>query len=107
MPTKKTVQKLIENRGLNSTKCQKVLGSLESLYAIADFWEHQAGAMQLISANEMIEYIQTQKFSSEESAAFLLGLEKFPIFFKACKDERDRIERKRITPSSQNVEKGE
>jgi len=77
------------------------------VYVLADFWERHPEVFQLIAANEMIEFIHTQKFSSEESAMYLLGLEKFPAFFKKCYDERQAIEKSKIVLSSQETEKEE
>ncbi len=90
------VKKLIDNRGVNSTECQKVLGSLEELYAIADFWERQAGGVHLIATNELIEYTENETFDNKELIAFKKGLARLPLFFQECWEERQKIEQSKL-----------
>ena len=74
----------------------KALGSLEKLYAAADFYDRQPDVMELIIANELLHYAQNEQFTSEEFTAFSGGLMRFGMFFKECSDQRKLIEKNKI-----------
>lgn len=96
LPPKESVKKLIDNKGVDTTECLKVVGSLENLYAIANFWETQAASMQLIGINELLEYTNTNKFNSEQLDAFKIGLAALPSFFQDCLEEKQVIEKNKV-----------
>lgn len=93
---KEVIVKLVENKGIATNECQKVVGSLEALYAIADFWERYPGEIQLIATNELLDYIESKDFNKEQIEAFKEGLGKIPLFFQKCLDERQRIEASKL-----------
>lgn len=88
------IKKLIENKGQPVDECQKVLGGLESLYALSDFWERYASDIQLIATNELLDYIEDEdrKFNYEQVEAFKEGLGAIPLFLQQCWEERQKIE---------------
>ena len=90
----KTVRGLVENMGNNDKPCQKVIGSLPALYAIADFWERNASSIHLIGTSKLLEYIEDEsnKFSHEQIKAYKEGLAEIPLFFQECWEERQEIE---------------
>lgn len=92
------INRLIENKGKPVGECQKVIGSLESLYALSDFWERYASDVQLIATNELLDYIEDidRKFNSEQVDAFKEGLGAIPVFLQQCWEERQRIEAEKL-----------
>jgi len=96
MIKKETVSKLIENRGNYQPETLKTLGSLEKLYAAADFYDRQPEVLELIIANELLTHAQNEQFNSDEFNAFSGGLTRFGLFFKECSDQRKLIEKNKI-----------
>lgn len=92
MIEKETIRELVENKATDTTDCQKIIGNLEALYAIADFHEKNAKEMQLIGANAMLDFVG-QSFNEDKLAGFQAGLAVFPKFFMECYKERDLIEK--------------
>ena len=94
--TRAVTKKLLENRGKKATYCEKILGDLEGLYLLADFWERQAGLVHLIATNELLEYIDNESFDNKELDAFRCGLSMIPLFLQKCLEERQFIEKGKL-----------
>ena len=88
------LDELIKNKTQEGelTECEKVLGDLSRVYRVADFWDTNADLIELIAANELLEYATTERYTSEESSAFRAGLHKMGMFMARCADERKKIE---------------
>lgn len=95
-PSKEVVRKLISNKGEPSTECVKILGTLEALYSISDFWEHNAGEIHLIATNELLEYSDKEEFDSNQLKAYKIGLAAIPLFFQKCFEEKQEIEERKL-----------
>ena len=91
----KHIKKSIENKakgtGKTEYKYQDLLGSTESFNNVAEFWQNNALAIQLIAADELLEYCQTHIFTSEEYAAFTLGLGKVGSALQSVWMERQAL----------------
>lgn len=89
---KQHVKMSIENKGKGSGKkeerYQDLLGSTEAFNNMAEFWEKNALSIQLIAADELLDYCQSTVFTSEEYIAFTLGLGKIGTALQAIWDER-------------------
>lgn len=85
----------IENKakgsGEKGEKYQDLLGSTEAFNNMAEFWEKNALSIQLIAADELLDYCQNTVFTSEEYAAFTLGLGKIGSVLQAIWDERQAL----------------
>jgi hypothetical protein len=92
---KKYVKMSLENTakgtGKKEEKYQDLLGSKEAFNNVAEFWEKNALSIQLIAADELIEYCQNTVFTSEEYAAFTLGLGKIGSVMQAVWSERQAL----------------
>jgi len=96
-----SLKEIINNRGQAGelTKCEKVLGDLSRVYRIADFWDINSDIVELIAANELLDYATERDFDSKEFAAFKLGLNKMGQFMSACAMERKVIEQSKVVES--------
>lgn len=83
------INKLIDNKAKEGelTPCEKVLGDISRVARVAEFWEVNADLIELISANELLEYAQTEVFDSKEFAAFSKGVGKMGFFMAECAKE--------------------
>ena len=96
----KHVKTSIENKAKGSgkleNKYQDLLGSKEAFNNIAEFWQNNALAIQLIAADELLDYCQTHIFTSEEYAAFTLGLGKIGSALQSTWEERQVLINKNV-----------
>lgn len=90
------IDELIKNRTQEGevTQCEKVLGDLSRVYRIADFYDTNSDLLELIAANELLDYAASGSFTSEEFATFKLGIHKIGVFMSECAKERKVIELK-------------
>jgi len=95
-PIPEVTRKLVENRGEDTTPCIKVVGTLEALYVLADFWERNAQSFHLIATNCLLDYTYREEFSAEQSTAYKQGLADIPLFLQKCVDERRMIEEEAV-----------
>jgi hypothetical protein len=88
------LKELLENRAQNREvyPCEKVLGDLSRVYRMADLYTSNADLIELIVANELLEYCSTETFTTEEYAAFRKGVQKIGEFMGECAKERNTIE---------------
>jgi|TARA_R100000501_G_C2597812_1_gene95807 hypothetical protein len=92
------IDKLIKNQGSRSEACEKVLGSTADVSKIAKFWEKNASLVHLMATHELLEYIENNTFTKEESDAFKLGLCKVGEFMQKCWEETTRRMVKQNSP---------
>lgn len=94
---KETIRKLIENKTVEGvvTPCEKVLGELESVYILADFWDRYADIMDLIGVNGVIEYV-SGSITGEQADAYKMGIGYIGKFMAECSKERKLIENQEI-----------
>lgn len=102
--SKAVIRKLIENvgedfppyvdpvTGRKVSSNMKVIGNLSALYAVADFWEREAGTIHLIATNELLEYTETELFNADQLEVYRKALAALPLFFQKCFEERQSIE---------------
>ena len=83
------ITEIIENKGKEGTPYERLLGSDENLNTIAEFWQNNAKLVQLIATNALIKYCEDESFTSEEAAAFKLGLGKVGDAMQDCWEERE------------------
>ena len=83
------LSKLIDNSGNGGTPCEKVLGSTPRVNKIATFWQKEAALIEIIVANVLLEYTQTEDYNSDQSAHVRLVLGKVGEFFQDCWAERE------------------
>ena len=77
--------KIIENQVKIDQPCAAVLGSTQKVKSLANFWEKNADLVQMIQANGLLEYCQSESFNSDELVAFRKGLLVFGEFAEnAC-----------------------
>lgn len=104
-PEVETVKNLITNQGKECVGAQKVLGDLEGLYAVANFWRVYAKYVHLAATWKLLEFTTSKMpFTSEQLETYRLGLADLPNFFQTCAEEVDQMEeerRKGMEPSSQ------
>jgi len=91
---------LIENKAKEGTPYERILGSMEGLNAIAEFWEKNAKLVHLIATDELIKYCEEELFANYECAAFKSGLGKVGAAMQACWEERQAIIRQSLPPDS-------
>jgi len=86
------IKKLINNKGKDTTECQKVIGTdINDLQKLGVFWRDNADKFHLIAVNEFIEWTSGREFSSQEKIAFEQGLASIPLFFEKCYNEMNKL----------------
>ena len=102
MEDKILISELLENKSNDGTLYARLLGSMEGLNTIAEFWEQNAKLIHLIATDELIKYLADDYnvFTSDECAAFKAGLGKVGAAMQACWEERQAIIRQSLPPDS-------
>lgn len=84
------LNKLIENQAKDASPCEKVLGSTPRVNNMAALWDKHATLFKLMAADALLDYTEAQIYTSEECAAFRLGLSKIPELLASCSEERKK-----------------
>ena len=82
------INEILNNKAKEGTYYERLLGSQEEMNLIAEFWEKNAKLIHLIATDELIKYCGEGSFTSEEAAAFKLGLGKLGVAMQSCWNER-------------------
>lgn len=86
----KSIRKVIENKTRGETDCQKVIGSTAKINRYGKFWEYEQDSLMVLSAANLIEYIEKNNPSTEELIAFKKGQAGIALFFGKCYEEKKR-----------------
>jgi len=95
------IKKLIENKGKEGGKYERILGDLKSVNVLAQFWEEHPDKIQLLGIDGLLEYTQSEGFSKEEYDAFIKGLSVIGDALQGCWQERQDKIREELPPVSE------
>lgn len=85
------ILRIAKNTEGHSALAQKVLGGMENVQAVADFWEQNGLLFQLIAQNEMQEFFMTNdEITQKEIAAFKYACKRIAEFMILCYTESEK-----------------
>ena len=86
------IKKLIDNKSKEGEKYERILGGLDQMNAVAQFWEDHPQEIQLLAINGLLEYTQNECFNSDEYDAFVKGLSVIGDAMQECwKERQDKV----------------
>ena len=86
------ISKYVKNQNIECGDCQKVLGSLDSLYKVANVFLEMPEELAIITLHEELEWRAGKAFDHNELIAFKEGLGALQAFMAKCYAERMQIE---------------
>jgi len=94
MITHNMIRKYIDNQNKGGKSCESILGSLDSLYKVANLFADIPEELAVMVLHEEVNWRRKKPFDSKEQQAFIEGLEALPKFIEKCYSEMMTIENK-------------
>jgi hypothetical protein len=80
----------------SSPRCEKVLGYTHKVGEFGAFWREHAGDIDLLVSYKLMDFAKSQNFTTEEYAAYRLGLGELPAFLDECFREATSQKQKKL-----------